>query len=377
MEALSHKQHSAKGPYETSVIPCYKGPKCSWPACEQDCNGRPGSRQPSMKLPEPREGDSPFLDGTCIQFAFDSTSLGWLKRCARLYQYQMIEGWRKKETGADLRFGILYHKGLELYDKHRAQDISHEDSLIAIVGWLLEETWEYGYIEGQRVEVGPWDTGRTDKNRYTLIRSVVWYLDQFGPSDPAKTVILANGKPAVELSFKMELDWGPSPDGFHRWMVGDSPYLLCGHLDRIVTFLDGPYVMDRKTTKTTISQHYFDQFEPDNQMTLYTIAAKVIFETPVRGVIIDGAQIAVGFTRFARGFTYRTDAQVEEWLHDLRYWFTAAESYASASYWPMNDKACFNCHFRGICSKDPAVRQNFLESEFTQEDPWNPLLARA
>lgn len=344
MEALSYNEHPAEGPQ--------------------------GQGDPTA-----REGDSPFLPGTCIQHSWDSTSLGWLKRCPRLYQYQMIEGWRKKETGADLRFGILYHKGLEEYDKLR-QSWAHEESLAMVVSMLLEATWELpDEMVGDPVTDNgtPWDTGRTDKNRYTLIRSVVWYLDQFGQSDPAETVILENGKPAVELSFKMELDWGPESTINTR---GRSPYLLCGHLDRIVTFLDGPYVMDRKTTKATISSYYFDQFEPDNQMTLYTIAAKVIFHTPVRGVIIDAAQIAVGFTRFSRGFTYRTDAQIEEWLADLRYWFNNAERYATDSYWPMNDKACFNCHFRNICSKDPAVRSNFLESEFTQEDPWNPLKSR-
>lgn len=25
-----------------SVVPCEKGPQCSWPACSADCPGRPG-----------------------------------------------------------------------------------------------------------------------------------------------------------------------------------------------------------------------------------------------------------------------------------------------------------------------------------------------
>lgn len=334
------------------------------------------SAEGAQAFPTTREGPSPFLPGTVIQYAWDSTSLGWLKKCPRLYRYQMVEGWRPKTSSVHLRFGILYHQGLELYDRHRAEGVGHEESLIAIVGWLLEATWD---------AEGPWDTGLTDKNRFTLIRSVVWYLDQFGEADPAQTVVLANGKPAVELSFKMELDWGPAAavevthrehPGYQAPEEASQPYLLCGHLDRIVSFLGGTYVMDRKTTKTTISQYYFDSFEPSNQMTLYTIAAKVIFETPVRGVIIDGAQIAVGFTRFARGFTYRTDAQIEEWLADLSFWLNAAEHYATSGNWPMNDTACFGCAFRNICSKDPSVRQNFLESDFTQEDPWNPLRSR-
>ncbi len=257
--------------------------------------------------------------------------------------------------------------------------MGHEESLIAIVGWLLEATWD---------AEGPWSGEVKGKNRFTLIRSVVWYLDQFGAADPAETVLKQDEKPAVELSFKWELDWGPKAAYCLKKVTGDpqeppeyvdhtlQPYLLCGHLDRVVSFAGGTYVMDRKTTGSTISQYYFDQFEPDNQMTLYTLAGKVILHCPIRGVIIDAVQVAVGFSRFARGFTYRTDAQIEEWLLDLRYWLSQAETYAVAGYWPMNDKACFNCSFRNICSKDPSVRTNFLESEFTQEDPWNPLRPR-
>ena len=33
---------------------------------------------------------------------------------------------------------------------------------------------------------------------------------------------------------------------------------------------------------------------------------------------IDVIQIAAGFSRFTRGFTYRTPDQIEEWLADLR-----------------------------------------------------------
>ena len=36
---------------------------------------------------------SPFLPDTFIQFAWDSTCLGLIKSCPRLYQYTMIDGY--------------------------------------------------------------------------------------------------------------------------------------------------------------------------------------------------------------------------------------------------------------------------------------------
>ena len=66
--------------------------------------------------------------------------------------------------------------------------------------------------------------------------------------DPAETYTKSDGKPAVELSFRFELDWGPG-------YLGDTdsvthPYLLCGHMDRVVSFNDQLFVMDHKSTTT-------------------------------------------------------------------------------------------------------------------------------
>jgi hypothetical protein len=319
---------------------------------------------------------SPFLPGTAIQYAWDSTSLGWLKECPRKYQYSMILGYRTKSDSVHLDFGRWYHNGLEQFDKLRALGHDYEESLRQVVASALRLTWTYPDDADTTGDPGkPWNSDHPNKTRETLIRSLIWYIDHF-KDDPAQTVILDNGLPAVELSFKMELEWGPDENG--QLETKDQPYLLCGHLDRVVNFAGGTYVMDRKTSSSTISNNYFDQYDPDNQMSLYTMAAKVIYKTPVKGVIIDAVQIAVGFSRFSRGFTYRTDSQIEEWLNDTKHWFELAESYATEGYWPMNDKSCHKyggCPFRKVCSKSPEVRQKFLDSDFTIS-PWNPLVPR-
>jgi len=307
---------------------------------------------------------SPFLPGTSVQFAWDSTSLGWLKECPRKYFYSMIEGWRTKADSVHLDFGLHYHHGLELYDRLRAEGQPHEEAVAAMVGEAMKWTW---------AESAPWSPDHPSKNRETLIRSLIWYTEHF-KDDSAKTVILANGKPAVELSFKLELDRGPMDTA----RGGAVPYVLCGHMDRVVEYLNGTYVTDRKTSSSTITSNYFDQYNPDNQMSLYTLAGRVIYNLPIRGIIIDAAQIAVGFTRFSRGPTYRTESQLEEWLEDSYHWFSIAEGFARNGYWPMNDKSCHKyggCPFRKICSKSPEVRATFLATDFYKYE-WNPLVPR-
>lgn len=318
------------------------------------------------------QAQSPFLPGTHIQFAWDSTSLGYLKTCPRLYQYIMIDGWGHAEESVHLRFGQEYHQALQDYDLSRAADIPHDDALHDVIRELLLRTADF--------RPDPDTKAGKYKSREALIRVVIDYLDEH-KDDPAKTYIKADGKPAVELSFRFELDWGPSArKEFEN--DGSQPYLLCGHLDRVVDFNDSLFVMDHKTTTSTPGSYYFDQWSPSNQMTLYSLAAKVILDAPVKGVIINAAQLMVDSSRFVRGFTYRTPDQLQEWLKDLRYWLDQAERYAEADYWPQNDTSCDKfggCKFRSICSKSPQVREKFLKSDFVkleEKDQWNPLKPR-
>lgn len=308
------------------------------------------------------DAPSPFLVGTKLQVSWDSTSLGWLKTCPRLYEYSMVEGWRSRGDSVHLTFGLHYHAALELYDKLKVMGKSHDDALWDAVYDALVNTW---------TAEGPWRPDHNTKTRENLVRSIIWYLDNFA-DDVATTARLADGRPAVELSFKFELDFGPQKS------YGAHHYSLCGHLDRVVDYLGHQYVMDRKTTGSTLSPHYFEGYDPDNQMSLYTIAAQIVFASPVKGVIIDAAQVLVGGTNFGRGITYRTPSQTAEWLADLRYWFRLAEGFATEGHWPMNDRACGmygGCTFRKVCSKSPEVRQKFLESDFERR-PWNPLQVR-
>lgn len=331
-----------------------------------------------MNKPSPPSHASQFLPGTNIQYAWDSTSLGDFKRCPRYYYYTHIEGWAPKDDNIHLRFGIEYHQALHDYELAKAKGASHDDALRSTIHSLLRRI--VGWEPDRDTRAG------TYKNPGTLVRTVIWYLDQF-KNDPAETVML-NGKPALEVSFKWELGFGPEAAKVdERGAMGkdiklDQPYLLCGHLDRLVLYSGHQFVMDRKTTTSALTEYYFSGFEPNNQMMLYAISSQVVIHSPVKGVIIDAAQVLVNESRFQRHVTYRTEAQFEEWLADLRRWLLAAEHCATEGAWPQNDTACTmygGCRFRKVCSRSPQVRERFLEADFVKlpkEDRWNPLKPR-
>lgn len=297
--------------------------------------------------------NSAFHPGTNRQWAWDSTSLGTFKECPRKYYYTIIEQWVPRKAAIPLQFGIFMHTALEKYDHARAEGQAHEDATRSAIQWLLEATW----IDGK-----PWDSGDDYRTRDILIRSIVWYLEEY-KDDYAQTVVLANGKPAVELSFKFELN---------------DEIVLCGHLDRVVEWQGSKWVMDRKTSKNAMGEYYFKQYSPDTQMSLYSVAAKVIFDVPVSGVIIDGIENKLEFTRFTRGFAHRSPTEIAEWLEDVPHWINMAHQMADADYFPMNDKSCHKyngCPFRDVCTKPKSLRPNFLETDFVRR-MWNPLEAR-
>lgn len=309
-------------------------------------------------------GPSPFIEGTDFQFVYDSTCLGWLKECDRKYYYYGILGLRKKslafetEETVHLDFGGAYAKAKELYHKALVSGHSYDDAADIAVDYVLRATW----IDGK-----PWESNHAKKTRDSLLRTLIWNLDKY-KDDPAKTLVLSNGTPAIELSFKFELDY----------KIQGRPYLLSGHLDRIANFGGDLFVFDDKTTGGGIGPYYFDSYNPHNQMSLYVIAAKVIYQVPIAGVIIEAAQVLTGTSEFARGITMRSDAQLNEYLVNTQYWFKRAEQNVLNNYWPMNEKSCHDfggCPFRSVCSKDPAVRDKFLETDFVRA-PWNPLAIR-
>lgn len=322
-------------------------------------------------IPTEREGESPFIPGTTLQHSWDSTSLSALQTCPKYYEYVMIEGWRSHEESVHLRFGGWFASALEQYHRLRAEEASHGYAMEKVLESVLMDTW---------IDDAPWDSKHSKKTRETLVRSIIWYLENY-KNDQTETVILENGKPAVELSFRFEIDKQIKSNLVPEYIFHDDgpKYSLCGHLDRVLRFDGQLFVQDQKTTGSTVGPFFFDQFNPHTQMSLYTLASRVVFNALVSGVMLDGVQIAVGFTAFARAFTMRSEDQLEEWLGNVSDWLDQAERYSATGRYPRNESSCGNyggCRFRSVCSKSPKVRQQFLETNFDKKNPWNPLKVR-
>jgi hypothetical protein len=292
-----------------------------------------------------------------LQLQVNSSSLGPFKECPRKYYYSILLGLRPREAKVDLQFGTWVHEARAGYDMLRNDGADHEQAVEAVLESLLKATWNS--------ELGrPWFSESPQKTRIGLLRTMVWYFDQFGESDPFQTLRLADGKPAVELGFKFD-------SGVHAESTGE-PIQFYGTLDRIASMNGEVFLLDTKTTKSTVNQQFLQLFSPDNQFSLYIIAARTATALPIRSLVLDAIQIGTDFSRFQRGLVQRTDDQCEEWLEDASEVLRSMERAALRQYWPQNDKSCGfygGCQFRQVCGSSPARRQQMLDREFVKEAP--------
>jgi hypothetical protein len=295
---------------------------------------------------------TPFKEG--IQFAFDQTTLTLVETCHYKYKLRILDRWEPKHKSVHLLFGGWYASALERYYKFRAEGDESNRALIRTVHQALCDTW----IDGQ-----PWISDHDTKTRENLIRSIVWYVDQF-ENEKIEIMRLVNGKPAVEYSFALPVD---------------NDIVFAGHIDRLVNYAGDPYIMDQKTTKYTIGPRFFDDFTPNTQVSMYTFAGQMIYKMPVKGVIIDAAQIAVGFTRCERGFAFRSEGQLHEWYDSTMRHIEEVQENTLRNHFPLRTTSCGlygGCEFRAICSRSPEVREKFLEGDYQRGEQWNPLKTR-
>lgn len=333
-----------------------------------------------------------------LQTAIDSTSLGLAKECLFKYYLSMcaahtpesgMTGYAPRSESIHLTFGILLHSAVERYhhlmspprserDNHDLDHGTylgecpecHDWAVLQITKWALRATWN-------RETGEPWQSYSPAKNRFTLVRTIIWYLDHYR-NDPIKTLRLTNGKPAVELSFQFQ-------SGYSSYTTNE-PFVLCGHFDRLGTIegTKAKALLDLKSTGSTITSEWFDRFSPDNQVSFYDVACQTAFHIPIDYFVIDACQVTItGFVErgspFNRGLIPRSDFQRQEWYEELGYYLQRLEDAAVTNKWPKNDKACNlygGCPFRPVCyAPSPEARTQILYHQYTPR-MWNPLEKR-
>lgn len=292
------------------------------------------------------------------QFAWDSTSIGLFKTCPYKYKLTIIDGWHHKVVPPALAYGIFIHRLFQAWHQLIALDIPKETALLNCV--------KLAGLLGEHLPAG--DTARQKEQ---LIRAAVWYFEQFW-DDPAETVILSNGKPAVEYSFTLP---------FFKYL--DQQVYLCGHIDRFAKWQGRVLAADYKTTKYGLDNKFFNKFKPSTQFPLYIAASHIIASETQElkatdGILLDGIQVGVNFNRYARYVVPYSPEEINHYLEGLQYWIKRAMDAGREGYFPPNEESCDKyggCPFRDICNKPPVRHEAYIKGHFVKRT-WDPLKER-
>ena len=286
-----------------------------------------------------------FSPVTGAQTRVNASTFQVFKACPRKYLYGVLLARGKGSDDPDLRFGSLIHAAKAIFETNKARGAEHDMALQGAFRFLLTETWDTRLAK-------PGFTEDPLKNRATLLRTFVWYIDQYR-EDACVTAALPNGKPAVEVAF--EFDSGVRG-------VADEQVTFVGTIDRIVTFNGTTFVSD---TKTSSNAKYLTarNYTPDGQFSLYVAAASVCFGIEADGILLDGIEVGPNATSFRREIVPRPREVIEEWLDDARVHLRRLSEAFQRNEWPQNDAACGmygGCRFRGVCGASSAEREDIL-----------------
>lgn len=335
---------------------------------------------------------SPFIAGTNIQYAWDSTSLTKAMECPYRYKLEIIDGWVSKapDTAVALAFGILLHYGVEQYHRLRVAGLAFDEAVATALKLvstyrdpraepgspgLLEQLPtddDIGVLKQEDAddeESDGFDLRNSKvRTRYHLFRALVWYFDHYR-QDAMHVVTLDNGEAAVEHTIRV-------PTG--EALSDGTQIVWSGHLDHLVEFNGQLFVKDLKTTKS-ITRTYKKGFDISHQMSGYTLAGQIAFKEPVAGVYIDAVQLQVGGVKFNRFPTHRSKSQLAEFIRVQKYYADQAEMWYMQDFYPQNTSACFLCPLKEVCAQPPEFRKGFLQTYYKQqpfERRWNPLAIR-
>lgn len=274
------------------------------------------------------------------------------KRCHRYYQLRELEGWGLREEPSKMTFGTEFHLALECYELEIATGYGANSGIMN----ALENI-----ADSKLPTVGKY-------SREQLLRGFSWYTD-WAADDPLTTVCLDD----VEVEYGELKARVPHPlvECEFDVPIPGTKHTLGGRADRIVEHDGALWVLDHKTTETTISNDYFARFGTAEQVSAYTWAVSKWLGRPVAGFIIDAIQVYAEGFRFMRGVATRTPAQLDEWLRDTQLAIAAIERSENADYFPMNTAACSvygKCLFRdSVCAKAPHVRPQFLAANYVKK----------
>jgi hypothetical protein len=236
----------------------------------------------------------------------DNTTVSSFAKCPRQFYWNHLLHLKPKHESIHLHAGKAYAVLCEEF-RYAYYDPSlptYRDQMAALVVATRAFYKAYGH-NPEMESTEQWATSPKSPNR--LLECFLAMLEEYPPAtDPIKPLMI-EGKPAIEKSFSIPLDFTHPDTG--------EPLLFHGRFDMLAEYNGQVFVFDDKTT-SALGPRWNDQWEFRSQFTGYCLGAKT-FDVPVAGAIVRGHCILKGSFKFAQPITYRKQFQIQQWWDDL------------------------------------------------------------
>jgi len=276
----------------------------------------------------------------------DHSQIQEYKECGFRYKLHYKEGFRKREedqTEHHANFGGAVHAGLEAHYKGGE--------------W---EAVKKAFCAAYPVQLDSDDKAKTQENGLTLLKS---YVSRYGEQDKARWEVLS-----VEET-----------DTFQ--VVGGVDHVV--KLDLVVRDRASGevYGVDHKTTGKSLDYRYWNQFDPNTQITTYCAYMEQKYGS-CSGMWING--ISFGFRQrmykgepagfhcdMKRNLFNRNPHQVEAWRKDVLQWIAKMQEAEKTGWYGKNTAFCGWCSYRPICVAEwtPEEDEQNILVQFEKVDP--------
>lgn len=236
----------------------------------------------------------------------DNTTVSAFAKCPRQMFWNHLLHLKPKAESIHLHAGKSYAVLCEqfrfaYYDTTLPTYRDQDASLVVAVRAFFKS---YGYDPEQEASE---EWAKTAKSANRMLECFLAMLEEYPPATDPIQPLMIDGKPAVEKSFSIPLDFKHPDTG--------EPLLFHGRFDMLAVYNKKIFVFDDKTT-SQLGPRWNDQWEFRSQFTGYCLGAKT-FDVPVVGAIVRGHCILKGAFKFAQPITYRKDFQIQQWWDDL------------------------------------------------------------
>lgn len=303
------------------------------------------------------------------EFTIDNSSLDLFSFCPRKFALRTAFALRSQQDSPYTSFGSAFHAGLKSY---YAGNNEH-DCLKAFVERALADK---STLEITKVEALD---SKIEKSEYSIEFGVELFLQYMNVYPLEKEIfrpMVSEGVPYLEIGFSIDTNEG----------------VVIGVMDQVAELTDGVggiAIIEHKTTSKVLDDKYFQNYNPNNQISMYLIACRELIGVEAKCCIINAIRVK-DYKRakekseqdqrlFSRRITSRTreslDDRIKQMESILRIIRSLFETNDLSSF-PMNaPSACYRygmCEYLPICTaRSESVARHFMENSFIQEK-WVP-----